>query len=86
MKNNITIKEFEVLSAIYECAFHNGRAPERRINNPIYIWACDPYDVPQIVYKVLKKLVKKGLAGVDKTEEYCWITAKGFEVLRQIDY
>jgi hypothetical protein len=84
MKNNINIKEFKVLSAIYECAFHNGRAPERRINNPVYIWACDPFDVPREVYKVLKTLAKKGLAGVDNTEEYCWITAKGVAVLQQI--
>jgi len=81
----MTKKELDVLAAIYECAYHNGRIPEKRICNPVYIWACDPFDVPKMVYKVLKSLKKRGLAGMDSNEEYCWITAKGFKVLQDSD-
>ena len=78
---NLTAKELEALTAIFECEYHNECAPEKRINNPVYTWACNPFRTLRSFSGIMASLAKKGLAGTDG--ECCWITRAGFEALRQ---
>jgi hypothetical protein len=80
MNNELTAKELEALTAIYEYKYHNNNElpPEKRINNAIYICACNYL---RNCTGIIASLSKKGLAGTDG--EFCWITRAGYETLRE---
>jgi len=79
--NNLTANEMEALKAIFECEYHDGCAPEQRINNAVYVWACNPFRSQRSFSGTMASLSKKGLANTDG--ECCWITRAGFEALRE---